>query len=540
MVLIVTPFLVTAIIIACFVTFKLLTQIPSFIGSVEETFINLQKEYLSVAVNLRATFVEFATNHGLKELQILTRVSGWLLFGGIERSRSFTEMTSFIEECKVFDKKTCPHFRDKIKAPCDCEWNDTRAYDQIFYSYNNNSRYLQKQTYSVETQKTWSNGDRNSTGFPDVSFSPNTTAWLNNVEDAPGFQKGSLAEGYESTYDRLRVIPALSVIQMPLYNHDRSKSKSRGHYVSFEADGTHIAYTGCSRGTDDNSHWKSTEKNEASSLRPELCPLGKHGYDPRCRGWYDSAKKIYEKGSMNVSPLYVSEPYGFAITNRIGQSSALPLFDPTTNQYVGQTLVDSIPEIAFNALDTNGTELFDMGSSFVITADGEYIIIPNSMIVTKYTETEFKNLGLPHDGTAGDTDCTSAHRFKSILCDMKRGEHNVTQFTRVKNDTSEETVYISYAPVKVRNFFSQNSSDFSRGVEQYESMIYFIAFMVPQATRFKDTVESLTMIVGLVGGIIFILIFLVTAIVAFFLSHITASITKPIIHISKEMKKFNW
>ena len=40
------------------------------------------------------------------------------------------------------------------------------------------------------------------------------------------------------------------------------------------------------RGCDNSEHswavfWKSTKENGAADFRPELCPIGKYGYDPR-------------------------------------------------------------------------------------------------------------------------------------------------------------------------------------------------------------------------------------------------------------------
>eukprot|EP00957_Ditylum_brightwellii_P026625 2013048-Ditylum_brightwellii.AAC.1 len=75
---------------------------------------------------------------------------------------------------------------------------------------------------------------------------------------------------------------------MPLYNHYRGEEASIGSYVAFDADGSLIGYQGCGRELHEYAHWKSTVDNGAADLQPLLCPLGKYGYDSRCRGWYDT------------------------------------------------------------------------------------------------------------------------------------------------------------------------------------------------------------------------------------------------------------
>ena len=64
-----------------------------------------------------------------------------------------------------------------------------------------------------------------------------------------------------------------------------------------------FGYTGCDYGHVEYSFFQSTLSNGAAEIAPELCPLGKFGYDARCRGWYKSAKE---------KEVYISSPYLYA------------------------------------------------------------------------------------------------------------------------------------------------------------------------------------------------------------------------------------
>jgi hypothetical protein len=146
--------------------------------------------------------------------------------------------------------------------------------------YPGGSRHLQKPYFTCESLSTQEDGDRNSTGFPRESTSPATTGWWANATAVPGFENGAAASGHDSTYDRLRVSSAIPVFQV-LYNYDDVKDTVLGQYVAFEADGMFLGYRGCPDVGSSSANWVSSEENGAARLRPELCPLGKYGYDPR-------------------------------------------------------------------------------------------------------------------------------------------------------------------------------------------------------------------------------------------------------------------
>ena len=152
--------------------------------------------------------------------------------------------------------------------------------------YQNGSRHLQTASFSGEKDSEVSDakGNRNSTSFPSGAFSPEATTWWDNPTTVPGAEKGSTSAGYATLYDRLRVSSAFPFFAT-IYNSDRSKELVLGQLVAFENDGLSLGYSGCNEnGMSFSAHYVSTEVNLAGQIRPELCPVGKYGYDPRYDG----------------------------------------------------------------------------------------------------------------------------------------------------------------------------------------------------------------------------------------------------------------
>ena len=124
------------------------------------------------------------------------------------------------------------------------------------------------------------------------------------------------------------------------------------------------------------SEWVSDDGS--SKLRPELCPVGKYGYDPRCRDWYEVGRKL---ALVNNTGLYVTPPYHFAGSGDFfGQTCTAPLIDPRTNEHVGQTLVDFVSQAIFEALSKgNNTRLAPGGFPLVIT--GLTVLVRTQLLV---------------------------------------------------------------------------------------------------------------------------------------------------------------
>ena len=136
-------------------------------------------------------------------------------------------------------------------------------------------------------------------------------------------------------------------------------------FLAFHDDGLFMGTRGCQNYWHANlAGFKSTEGNGAAKVNPDLCPLGSYGFDPRCRDWYDSAKrKAHDKGI----PLYVTAPYRFAIASTFAQSAVSALIDPTTGAYVGAGLYDFVIGPILDALSPEITPLQNGGFPLLIT-----------------------------------------------------------------------------------------------------------------------------------------------------------------------------
>ena len=272
------PLLLGMIAISVLVATNLSLSFPDMTDAVEEVYMNLEKVSLEGFARLRAAYASQMMFAPTRDLYLLTRVTGWLLFGALQHSDSYTDIATAADSCKFSEEGTCDYFADKNKSVCDCEWDD--QWGRECYQYPAiDTRSLQRLYFEAQSDDASPNGDRNSTSFPRVASTPNTTSFWPDMNSVPGTEKGAAAGGHETTYDRLRVLSATSMIQIPLYNYGRGTRFNRplGTYISLEADGMFGGYDGCSPLHVELSHWQSNEVNNAAGVNAALCPFGKYG-----------------------------------------------------------------------------------------------------------------------------------------------------------------------------------------------------------------------------------------------------------------------
>mmetsp|Transcript_15777 Transcript_15777/g.33367 ORF Transcript_15777/g.33367 Transcript_15777/m.33367 type:complete len:1213 (+) Transcript_15777:226-3864(+) len=331
--LIMTPVLVTTVVISAVVLWQISNELPSLISPVEETYLALRHSYRFTNTELLAIRATEVAETAARDLHLLTRFASWLYFGGMELSGSFTALLQGAQECKAAPSASeCEWSKD---LPCDCDWNDfwARGTDTCRTYNQSGSRHLQKVHFGAQSQDTGADGSRYN--ISSIAKYPNMTSWWNNISELP---RSSTSSDYGTTYNRARIISALSAVFMPLYNYDKSNDKPMGIYIGFEADGAFAGYAGCDHFSQDLPFWSSTEQNGAALMRPELCPIGNHGYDARCRGWYDDGRKKAKNGTN----IHLTGPYKFSGTAAVGQSITSPLIDTANNEFIGQTLSESI------------------------------------------------------------------------------------------------------------------------------------------------------------------------------------------------------
>ena len=481
--LIVLPLLVTNVLICSIVTFDIVEGIPSLVRLTKGDSLGLELDRLNLAARSRAYYAEAALAEPLRNIHILARIAGWLLFGGLERSDSFTELETFgIEECKVYEPhESCPFYADKNRALCSCQWDD--SWGKECYDYEEDTRYLQKVWFvSQRRDADPITGNRNSTpSFPTWGTTPDTTWWWNETSELPGAYKGRNASGHETAYDRLRVISALSVASIPLYNYVTSASNLNfrnliGTYFAFEEDGTFSGYTGCEHGYIKYSNWLS-EKKKGYLVRPDLCPRKKYGYDPRCRGWYVFGKQTELQDEL---PLYLTPPYKFTISEGfVGVSVGASLIDPSTDEYVGQALIDFVLEDLMEALKLQTTAHFYFLISPQVLDGGDTVVGPGHEIGA--TPAMIADVILPHD----DAGTPNAQKFANVISKMKSGMEGDSLIERTLEDGSIERLRIAYAPVVGRAVRPVDPRDFTRGADKSELLFWSYG-----VARLEDAIQA--------------------------------------------------
>ncbi|CAB9506473.1 expressed unknown protein [Seminavis robusta] len=543
-VFIVTPLLITTITMSAIVTYNVSGELTEVIDSGKMEYVNMEKFSLSAAVTLRASWIAHTTEKSTSDLHVLSRYASWLLFDGLERRDSFTELATGAEECKVGKGSECPYLRE---VPCECE-RDPRSGTCLggFDTFENYAfRYQQEPFFVCESTDTAENGDRNSSlSFPDLSNSPRTTAWWDDVTTVPGNEKGSLAGGYDTTYDRLRVLSAIPVFQT-LYNQNSIQRSVLQSAVAMEADGMVVGFHGCAINfAAMPAFWQSTYDNHAHDLRPNLCPIGKFGFDPRCREWYDTGKKLAES---KEAELFVAAPYTFEVGNFVGQTCTKPLIDPRTGEHVGQSFVDYRSDPIFDILDPKSTILGDGGYPMLIAVredlDGANTLVGPGVEAQDGTLDDIEDLVLKNDLGCSEPEC-ERHReeFRAVLNAMESGKTGTGSYSVRMDDGAEETMFIAYAPVKLKSYSPVNSSDFSRGVSESHYTIYYLGLTETETALVSafDQVEddiNLTIDIGIL--VLCITIFLATFAVIYISYWVAISIAQPMLYLLGLIRQIN-
>lgn len=469
--LIVVPLLMTNVVICAISSINVANTIPLWIDVVEEGTFALERASLSSLSESKARVAKALLYEVIRDVHMLTRVSGWLLSGALGRSGSLSSMDQATEECKSFGKDyMCPYFSSE-RATCPCLWDDRPDVGTCSLVGEREGRELQAQLFVCEAHDTDpETGDRfASSSFPIVNFSPESTLWWNDTSQIPGSEKGANASGFRTTYDRLRVISAMAVVEFPMFNAPVNAGQNRstlGTYVSFEADGLMAGWSGCNKDLAQYSQWSSSEENLAYLVRPELCPLGKYGYDPRCRSWYPGAIDDYRESGYG---LHVTPPYIFAGSGITAESCTAPVLDSASDEIIGVILYDFLP---FKILESFKRIREPVSFMIVPIPDivgGDTVIGPNK--TKEWTTTPILDLLFPFESTS------SANRESfeaSILVNMKEGKQGLDSYTSVQEDGRNEDFILAFSPVEQRTMVPVNNSNYGSGVIVADRIVYSI------------------------------------------------------------------
>lgn len=534
LILIVIPLFFTIYTISHIVSRKITRTLPALLDETNEASLALEKFHVGIVAQSRAEFAGEVLEEPVRDLHLYKRVAEWLLLDVIARTDAFTLVDESTEECKVYPNKTCPFYNDSDRSPCDCDWGFPR------YGRSNCSRigvdprmrqwrYWASQSNDADERT----GNRNSTSYPLVDTSPESTNWWSDISEVPGAEKGSNASGYETTYDRIRVLSAISVVEFPIFNYDSgdlARIKHLGMFVGLEADGMLTGSSGCDYSHAEFSRFQSSEENGAHLLRPELCPLKKYGYDARCRGWYADGKALGET--------HITSPYKFAASPQVAMSVTAPIYDPIANVYLGQALLDFIPDGLVERL--SGTNVGPNGTGSVIMISphdvlgGDTVIAPN-YVFGEESAPDIVDALLPYD----EPDSENRNKISTLVDDMKNGNEGNCSFSRTTESGAQERIALYYVPVYVRTVETINASVYERGINETRTLVFSLGIIIPEedlAGAFDENVED--ELWGLI--IIYLVISGVTAImVAVTTSMVAISVTQPVMILCSIVKSIN-
>ena len=462
--LLVIPLLTTIGVICAFVYNNITEAFPELVEGTQESSKLIEIRDVIVSAEAGASFAREALVEPVGEMHLYQRFAEWLLFDAIERSDMLTETLETTEECKGFPNGTCPFYANEALTPCPCEWEDSHGLSCKPVSGGIDSRHLQRRFFAGQRQDADpATGQRSAVRSDFVETSRGATQWWDNTSIVPGASKGTLASGYNTTYDRLRTLSALAVVEFAIYNYEgfTRRTKSLGSYLGFEADGMLTGYAGCDYSWAELSAFQSNEINGAARIREDLCPLGKFGYDSRCRGWYASGKA--------ANTTHLTPPYEFATSDTIAVSVTAPLVDPRTNQHIGQALIDFIPQSIIDRTERNRTGFRE---PLVLAANvdgfgGDTVVAPGYSLGSAAPPSD--EVVLPYD----EWNSTNRIHFREkVVAEMKAGRAGNATFKRTSEDGTEQSFFIAFAPVVIQTMKPLNSSIFARGVNFSTSLVY--------------------------------------------------------------------
>lgn len=465
---IVVPFLAAIIATMTLVGSQLTNKFPKWINEASSASLDLELQHLNSSTGLIKKHVEEIFQGPIQDLHTIHRMSGWLLFGAVNRSDGFTDIEmEMTEECKSYENiSECPFEMSDTRSPCPCEWND--PWERTCNKTGNSTplgdpRYLQKLWYLNQVR------NANQT-YPNGSYDSESTSWYTDPGEMQGSDKGSDADGHSTAYDRVRVASALSTIIFPVYNYgsevraDGSSASAMSGYITFDADGAYGGFSGCNYDAAGYAHFISSDANSAYNIS-EYCPEGKFGYDPRCRGWYDNAKR---GGLESDDSVYITPPYKHANGEDIGNTAASPLIDPNSGEFVGNTLIDFKTSEIARVVDKSNVKFYAV--ILPNATDREYVI-HSSEFTDPSTPEMIHNVLAPYDLPG-----TSNHdRLEEIVQGMETegsGE-NCNLYRTDQNGVEHEFCY-AYKPIFITELRPVQPDDFSRGAVHSTKFLYSI------------------------------------------------------------------
>ena len=451
---------------------------------------NIEMDALQQIADRKAAIIANMMRGPARDIYLMTRISNWLLFGGIQRSNTTTDVNSASEQCKTYREGEC-HYT----SPCSCDWEyrmEDNKGDMCTKGFNTtDSRYLQRQWFEVQKlDSDLATGFRRSSpSFPLYLNSSERTVWWHNISGLPGSMKGpSDASGYRTLFDRVVVSSASSVINMPIYNYASGLRRGPtflGAYLTFADDGLMLGWSGrCNDWHSKVSNFVNSDDNGAPLIDSNLCASGKYGYDPRCRGWYTQGRESYLQSNV---PAHVTPLYKFAFNDEIAQSITSPIANRRTGEYVGQVVLDF--KVNYERIVKMIPE--ENSLSFLITPTegilgGDTVVSPRSE--KGWSSAKIGDLLFSNE----PNDINRDYFEENVLPLMRAGERGNTSFSYTKEDGFEEQICLYFSPVKIPMVIAKEPDDFTAATKVSEYLVYSIGAGKPcnEIKRPYDGVED--------------------------------------------------
>jgi hypothetical protein len=419
-----------------------------------DSFVVVEHERMGHVAKAQASLFQAVLNMASRDLYILSRVSGWLMFGGVARTKSFTAVEEASEGCKFgLNKSSCVLTSKQYVSPCPCPvgpWADRNQ--RCMASLKFKDRRQQRRFYAGLRY------DR----FPEYDFSsPDFTLWWNDTSNMPGSQRGPNATGVATTYDRTRVLAAMAAVEVPIYNYAISLGRpSLGltFFIAFNSDGFMTGFSGCEHFEATVPFFESTGADGAASVAPDLCQEGKFGYDPRCQRWYGEA-------IVRNETTYVSPPFRMDWSThprRVLILLSQPIRKAESSKYIGQVVAHVDTEAIASAFSSTMT--------FVVSVNSD--VYEDDSVVHPQTSTW---ASVPQ-GLNNQTNETK-HAFDTeILPSMRNGSVCTQNLSWTNPDGLSDNLTVAFAPVRLSSLKAVDATNFSSGTESSDSLTHSVGY----------------------------------------------------------------
>lgn len=243
-----------------------------------------------------------------------------------------------------------------------------------------------------------------------------------------------------------------------------------------------VAFFGCSDQHVNAPTFVSTKTNKAYEVAPDLCPQGKYGFDPRCRGWYDTGRHLYFE---HRRPIHITAPYRFAFGQTSASTATAAVANPWNDEYVGQMLLDFYPAAISDTIDDIETSM-----AFIITpssaSEGDVVAgFGNSKV---WEPAWLIDELFPYESKTSNNRAVFEREF---LPEVKSDVNGTIDFVRFAQDGSEEDLTLVHFPVFARTLLPLNPSDFARGVQVTRTHVYTVG-LVSRRERLRTAWESIS------------------------------------------------